>query len=101
MILGKKGRELVWPLPTRVKPFNGLIRTQLIRRPKRADNLVSLGRFGSRCSKAQRWANMAQGLGETNMEPARGFFGRGRAGPGALNSLIAYYSDIVRSIVAS
>ena len=28
-------------------------------------------------------------LGETNMEPARGFFGRGRAGPGALNSLIA------------
>ena len=40
-------------------------------------------------------------LGETNMEPARRFFGRGRAGPGALNSLIAYYSDIVRSIVAS
>ena len=78
-----------WSLPTRVKPFNGLIRTQLIRRPKRADNLVSLGRFGSRCSKAQRWANMAQGLGETNMEPARGFFGRGRAGPEALNSLIA------------
>ena len=48
---------------------------------------------GGFCSKvdftAQKWANMAQGLGETNMEPARGFFGRGRAGPGALNSLIA------------
>ena len=60
---------------------------------------------GGFCSRvdftAQKWANMAQGLGETNMEPARGFFGRGRAGPGALNSLIAYYSDIVRSIVAS
>ena len=55
-----------------MEPYNGLIRTQSIRRPKRADNLVSLGRFGSRCSKAQRWANMAQGLGETNMEPARG-----------------------------
>ena len=99
--MGKKGRVLVCLCQHGVEPYNGLIRTQPIRRPKRADNLVSLGRFGSRCSKAQRWANMAQGLGETNMEPARGFFGRGRAGPGALNSLIAYYSDIVRSIVAS
>ena len=76
-----------------MEPYNGLIRTQSIRRPKRADNLVSLGRFAQKIWKtgrsAQKWANMAQGLGETNMEPARGFFGRGRAGPGALNSLIA------------
>ena len=45
---------------------------------------------GGFCSKvdftAQKWADMALSLGKTNMEPARGFFGRGRAGPGALNS---------------
>ena len=45
-----------------VEPYNGLIRTQSIRRPKRADNLVSLGRFGSRCSKAQRWILLKGGF---------------------------------------
>ena len=45
-----------WSLPTRVKPFNGLIRTQLIRRPKRAEDLVSLGswKLGSQPRRLKR-----------------------------------------------
>ena len=56
LMVGEKGRELVWSLPTRVKPFDGLIRTQLIRRPKRAEDLVSLGswKLGSQPRRLKR-----------------------------------------------
>ena len=55
--LGEEGASasLVSANTDGVEPYNGLIRTQSIRRPKRADNLVSLGRFAQKiwkiCSK--------------------------------------------------